>query len=123
MCNPCSKIVGLEAAAKEVVDILLPDGQSTQNRIALVPYSATVNAGDYAAAVTNGAAVDTCTFEREGQKAYNDDSPGPGDYLGVETDPDSPANNHYVCPAATVLPLSTTNAVLEASIDGYNASG
>lgn len=123
MCNPCSKIAGLKSAAKEVVDVLLPNGQSTQNRIALVPYSATVNAGSYAAAVTNGAAVDTCTFEREGQKAYSDDGPGPGDYLGVESDPSDPANNHYVCPPATVLPLSTTNAVLKATIDSYGASG
>ncbi|MEN5363203.1 TadE/TadG family type IV pilus assembly protein [Brevundimonas intermedia] len=48
-CPAVSKIEALKAAAKELVDIVVQDQQSPYySKIALVPYSMGVNAGDYA---------------------------------------------------------------------------
>lgn len=70
MCSPCSKISALKeavAGTDGLLDILMPNGGSTNSvRIGLAPFAAGVNAGDYAAAVSNGrAGSDGCVYERK----------------------------------------------------------
>ena len=78
MCSPCTKIDDLQAAARDLVDILLPRDKSTTNkvRIALAPFAAGVNAGSYAVPATNKRGRDTCTFERSGADQSTDEAPG-----------------------------------------------
>lgn len=68
-----SKLADLKVAAKDLVDILIPDEPAggRKLRVGLAPYSATVNAGSYAAAVSGGNSTDGCVLERFG--GYLDD--------------------------------------------------
>lgn len=53
MCQPCSKLEDLKDASKDLVNILVRDDQSKYtSRVALVPFSIAVNAGDYFEHVT-----------------------------------------------------------------------
>ena len=55
-----TKLSDLKLAAKDLVEILMPDsGQSNRVRIGLAPYAASINAGSYAETVTDTAAVTT----------------------------------------------------------------
>ncbi|MEZ5775243.1 MAG: pilus assembly protein [Hyphomicrobiaceae bacterium] len=116
------KLSALKQAATDIVDILLPDGEVTLNKVSLVPYSASVNAGPYASIASDGASIDNCVFERVGAHAYSEDPPGPGDYSGAE-DPMSPSNPNYSCPAPTVLPLTNSKATLLTTVNSYSAFG
>lgn len=115
MGQPASKISDLRSAAKDLVDILLPDG-GTRNRvrIALAPYAAGVNAGWYASTATGGAS-NGCVHERSGANAFTDVSPARGTYLGY-----TPGMS---CPSAAVVPLSADKDLLKSSIDSYRANG
>lgn len=69
MCQPCSKIQALKDAVAGpggLFDILLPDAGSNKSvRIGLAPFAAGINAGRYAAAVSNGrASANHCVYER-----------------------------------------------------------
>lgn len=69
MCSPCSKMAALKDAVAGdggLLDIMMPDGGTTNAvRIGYAPFAAGVNAGDYAAAVSNGrAAANGCVYER-----------------------------------------------------------
>src|SRR3546814_5547134 len=56
------RIVDLRAAANELVDIVVQDFQVPfYSKIALVPYSAAVNVGDYAEDVRGSYTNNTCT--------------------------------------------------------------
>lgn len=117
------KIADLKMAAKDLVGIMLPDNKPATNRIAVVPYSAAVNAGGYAAQVSNSVSTDNCVFERGGSDAFTEAVPAPGNYLGAMPNPVSPANPQYVCPAGTLLPLTSNRLLLENTIDSYRAGG
>lgn len=53
MCQPCSKLADLKTASKDLINILVQDDQSKYtSRVALVPFSHAVNAGDYFEHVT-----------------------------------------------------------------------
>lgn len=119
------KIGALRRAAQDVVDIVIGPGPAgaSPNKIALAPYSASVNAGPYAAAVSNGESIDGCVFERSGSDAYTDEAPGNGRWLGVMRDPANPTNDDYVCPAPTVLPLSNDPIQLRDTISSFNPNG
>jgi Flp pilus assembly protein TadG len=55
MCSPCSKITDLKAAAKDLVDIVVWDDQSTyKSRIALAPFAQAVNVGATLAPLVRG---------------------------------------------------------------------
>jgi Flp pilus assembly protein TadG len=59
MCDPCSKIDDLKAAAKDLVDIVVWDDQSTYtSRIALAPFAAAVNVGTTLAPLVRGTVTD-----------------------------------------------------------------
>ena len=109
------KIADLKSAAKDLVDILLPDGGTPNKvRIGLAPYAASVNAGVYAATVSNNAST-ACVHERGGAQAFTDAAPGQGTYLGFR--------NGLSCPAAKVEPITDDKALLKSKIDTYTAGG
>ncbi len=118
------KISDLKAAAHDVVDLLLAsDAGSNKIRIGLAPYSASVNAGRYAEAVSDDVSRDGCVFERSGIHAYADTEPRSGHYLGAMPNPRRPSNGQYVCPGAEILPITDDKDLLKRTIDDYDAGG
>lgn len=141
--NSNNKLADMKAAAKDVVDELY-NGSLSENgvRIALAPYSASVNAGALAPIVTDvppatscrrvwhswqcttaaGVDQDTCVIERKGPNAATDAAPVGSDRL--PNVPTTPYGN-YNCPAATVLPLQGKSEIddVKETIDSYAASG
>lgn len=137
------KITDLKAAAKDLVDLVVQDQQSPYyTKLAIVPYSAAVNVGSYAASVrgayTGGTcttpgcasyrftnaqgnsrtfAISNCVTERKGPDAYTDASPASG-WLGRNY----PASGNP-CLASTIMPLSTDRTALKSKIDGLSAAG
>jgi Flp pilus assembly protein TadG len=113
--NGQNKIDELKAAANQAIDILLPAGKPSLNRIALAPYSESVNAGPFAAAVSGGQSVD-CVVERAGADAYNDvaGTSSPVGWVNL---------GGGACPNQTVIPLSKDAAALKAEINTYNPGG
>lgn len=122
------KIVALKRAAKDMVDILTTANSSTRKaRIGLVPYSTSVNLGEFAAKAKGdsgknggkGKSQDddddgNCVSERKGANAFTDASPASGGLMG------SKASN---CPDATITPLSDDKTALYAALDDYEADG
>lgn len=121
MCAPCDKIDGLKDAADDVVQAMLtPDTPYGYVRVGLVPYSAAVNAGGYAGPATVGASADGCTVERTGAQAFTDAPASGVAPLGVA----SPAvNANYLCPSATIVPLSADKNELRDAIRNLSANG
>lgn len=142
--NSSNKLSDMKAAAKDVIDTLFDGALNDSSiRIALAPYSASVNAGELATTVstapvtstcpskprkgdpcfdTAGVAIDTCVVERTGGNATTDAPPTGSDVLpNVAMD----GYPRYTCPNATVVPLSdrTERDTLKAILDGYVASG
>ncbi len=135
MCQPCSKIDALKDASKELIDALMPEnGGASEVKIALAPYSASVNAGPLTEIATAGRSTDGCLVERDGTFAYDDVAP-PADYADV-TDADIVSGyiaqlrrqrphasvrhrslrgqrNSYSCPNAELVPLSTDKDMLK----------
>ena len=121
MCQSCSKIDGLKSAAREAVaNLINPSIPHGYARIALLPYSAAVNAGAYAGAVSGGASTDGCVVERQG--AHNDDdAPAAGGApLGVSR---SRVNQKYSCPGSPIVPLTADRATLDSSINALTTGG
>lgn len=58
-----SKLVTAKAAAKKLIDVLIPPGSTSTNaRVSIVPFSEYVNAGTYAEAATGVAAATTSNY-------------------------------------------------------------
>ncbi|HSE80034.1 MAG TPA: pilus assembly protein TadG-related protein [Alphaproteobacteria bacterium] len=111
-----TKIDDLKLAAKDLIDILLPDGgTSNKIRIGLAPYAAGVNAGSYAGPATNGRSTNGCVHERGGSEAFTDAKPATGAYLGFK--------KGMACPSAKVRPMTDKKDVLKGDIEAYTASG
>lgn len=109
------KLKDLKEAAKLLVDTVVdPTGRSDDVRIALAPFSASVNAGAYFRRATGASSGGNCVTERTGRQAYTDAAPGAGAYSAV-----GPAN----CPAAVILPLNNDAGTLKRRIDTFAASG
>ena len=137
------KITDLKAAARDLVDLVVQDQQSPYyTKLAIVPYSAAVNVGAFAASVrgpyTGGTcttpgcasykftnaqgnsktfAISNCVTERTGPDAYTDAAPASG-WLGRNY----PASGNP-CLASAIMPLSTDRAALKSKIDGLSAAG
>ncbi|MCC2113724.1 MAG: hypothetical protein KDJ16_16935 [Hyphomicrobiales bacterium] len=108
-----SKITDLRDAAKDLVDILLPDEKAKKKvRIGLVPYSQGINAGPYADTSTNGEST-RCATERDGASAANDDS-----YSGAPLH-----NGTSSCPGNEILPMTNVATTLKQRIDALSATG
>ena len=125
MCNPCTKIEDLRTAASDMVDILIPSGKTTSNkvRLALAPFAAGVNAGRYAVPATNKRASDTCAFERDGANQATDAAPSAGGFLKVAGDR-GVVDRRDNCPtSAEVTALSDDNAALKLAIGRLRSGG
>lgn len=138
-----SRITDLKAAARDLVDLVVQTQQSPYyTKMAIVPYSAAVNVGSYAASVrgaytsgtctnpgcasykftnVNGAlktfAISNCVTERTGANAYTDAAPATT-WLGRNY----PSSGNP-CLTSTIMPLSIDRAALKARIDGLSAAG
>ncbi|MEZ5926243.1 MAG: pilus assembly protein TadG-related protein [Hyphomicrobiaceae bacterium] len=129
MCTPCSKIGALKDAATELVDTLMPEnGGGGDVKIALAPYSASVNVGAYSDAATDGLSLDHCAYERTAH-AYKDTAPGPGKYFRA-ANPGNPSdidayqgNSTYSCPDSEIVPLTQDREMLETAIDNLSTGG
>lgn len=137
------KLQDLKIASKDVIDTLFDGALNDKSvKIAIAPYSASVNAGALASTVstapttttctmswygqkcvdTTGVDADTCVIERTGANAATDAAPVGADKL---TNMDNPPWGNYRCPAANVVPLMdrTQRDDLKATIDSYVAEG
>jgi Flp pilus assembly protein TadG len=122
------KLTDLKAAAKDLIEALLPDGdQPNKVRIGLAPYSASVQLGSYADAVSGGASTDGCVRERTGVNAHTDATPETGSYYtagGAPSDIDmTEGRQGYSCPSSPIVPLTEDKDALTTSIDSYSARG
>lgn len=116
------KISHLKTAARDVIETLLQDASSDQAaRIALVPWSASVNAGSLAATVSGNASVDNCVVERTGANAATDVAAVGPDVANVVTAP----AGHYACPTDPVMPLAGKSKIndLRDAVNNYNPTG
>ncbi len=116
-----AKMIALKAATHDLIDIMLPDnGPANDVRIAFAPYAAGVNAGDYAADVSNGRASDGCVYERLGRNKTSLEVPSIGGYLAVRQD----FSRASRCPgSAKVLPLTNDKELLRRNVDNFSTGG
>ena len=125
------KMSALKGAAADLIEVLQANSPSAGAvRVAIAPYSSSVNVGSYLATATGGAVgADTCVVERGSMPgAVVDDPPGPGRYANVSNSAD---NNQYSCPSAEILPLQDVavaaqktellNLINSLNPDGYTA--
>lgn len=120
MCDPCDKIEGLKSAARELVaNMINPQVPYGLVRIGIVPYSASVNAGPYAAAASGGASTDNCVVERPGAPGLTD-MPASGNPLGTS---DAGQNHKYVCSPTPIMAMTADRSTLETHISGLVTDG
>jgi Flp pilus assembly protein TadG len=117
------RLASLQMAAKDVIDTMYAEASSEDGvRISIVPWSASVNAGTYAATVSNGASTDGCVVERQGPGAATDNYPAGVDASqAVSSDP----RNWYNCTANPIMPLMGRSKKddLKATIDSFVPNG
>lgn len=134
------KIADLKLAAKDAVDILLPDNSTRGVRIGLVPYATSVNAGlQLGRRVTNGntntfvagpsqfstsqnVPTNGCVTGRGGRDASTDAS-FRGAPLGSDNRTVNNPNRALRCPSAEIQPLTNNRNSLRSQIDRYSADG
>lgn len=128
MCSPCTKMDALKKATKSMIDILIPDIKTGRKvRVGFAPFSGGVNAGPFAASVTDGmssAAGSTCVFERRNPSSYelSDDLPTGLGRLMARNEVNS--GNRGNCSAtAQILPMTDDKATLKSTVDSYMTSG
>ncbi len=120
------KLKDLQTAAKNAVDILTADS-GDDTRIALAPYSTSVNLGSYTESVVGSDNFDkdrdhaTCVTEREGKAKKTDEAPEDEKWVGYETV--SVNGKNIWCPKAEILPLTNKAGTLKSEIDGLKANG
>ena len=121
-----AKIADLKTAANNAVDILT-SGNSGDTRIALVPYSTSVNLGSYTEAVVGPDNFDadrdqaTCVTERPGIAKRTDEAPEEEKWVGYETE--SVNDKDIWCPDAEFLPLTDKAGKLKSNINALKADG
>jgi Flp pilus assembly protein TadG len=121
-----TKIADLKVAAKDLIDILMPDSGTPGRkvRIGFAPYAGSVRPGNgLASIVTGGASTDGCVVDRGGSGAYDDTAPGMGSYINAYNG--TPANGHYGCISNEVVPLKdhTDKTFMKNQIDAMTAGG
>ena len=118
------KMTDLKAAAKDLVDIVVWEDQTTYtSRIALAPFSRYVNVSKkYFTKVTGATLSGTgstraCVKERGGDDRYTDESPQTGGFFNRFT-------GSYTCqPTSTILPLTSNKTKLKNRINKFPTSG
>ncbi len=112
----------LREATQRAVDILLPSYVTPGNskvKMSIVPYSTGVNAGRYAARVSNGSASNKCVTERGGSEKSTDawykhsSNMQPWEYFGGGTS---------TCSSSQLLPLTDNRDTLTSRISSLEAA-
>ena len=121
--NQKNKIGDMKAASADIIDALFDKSVSeSHTRIAVAPFSSSVNVGTYRAAVadTTNAVADDCVIER----ADTTDAE-PSGANRSKTAPLTPAYGMYGCPDAPIIPLlgKSEKDTLKNTINSYVASG
>ncbi|MCP5433021.1 MAG: hypothetical protein H6923_07095 [Alphaproteobacteria bacterium] len=138
------KISDLKEAAKDLIDLVIQAQQSpTYSKAAVVPYSNSVNAGNYddqvRGAITNTGTcnspgckkykfknvsgsnvtftVSSCVTERTGSQAYTDASPS-----SAKVGLNYPASNNPCIPNE-IVPLTSNKTTLKNAVNALQASG
>ncbi len=109
------RIRALRLAASDAVNILLPNGLNTRGtRVGLVPYSASVNAGQYANAVTNNNGTNnSCVTERSGAAEATD--------ISYQSAPLIKGVSY--CPRVAIRPLSNNKSEILNDINNLSTGG
>ncbi|HMN36758.1 MAG TPA: pilus assembly protein TadG-related protein [Hyphomicrobium sp.] len=109
--NGQRKIDGLKAAFAKFADKLLPETSSyvRKVRIAVAPYSYSVNLGDYALGVSDSTASSCVAERKDGQ--YSDNS---GLFFGAKK---------TACPSSKIMPLTSDHDTLVSAVDAFKANG
>ncbi len=127
-----TKIDAMKKAAKGAVKKLLDNsgGGINTNRIALAPFSASVNVGNFRSQVSTGPsfANDNCVIERPGSAATTDEAISGGTRARVMSSPGygqagASPDARYSCPAPKILPLTNSESQLNLQIDAYTPQG
>ncbi len=121
--NAKNKLGDMKAASEDIIDALFDKSISeSHTRIAVAPFSSSVDAGMYRAAVadTTGAVADNCVIERA-----NTTDAAPIGVNRLKTAPSAAPLGMYECPDATVIPLlgMSQSDTLKSKINAYVASG
>jgi len=140
--RPSGKLDALQAASKDLIDILLPRSNTRGMRIGIVPYASSVNAGRYAQIVTNGnnqvttaslsgfnnltnnVPTNDCVSERNGREAATDASyriAPLGSHRDTVNGKRSRERHH--CPEARIQPLTNNSAMLKTTVNQFIADG
>lgn len=137
--NGSRKIDDLKFAANDLVDIFRTNLSNGATRIALVPFSESVNVGSTLAPLVRGNVASTktltylnnrgrtrtstyyrtnCVSERTGYPAYKADGPGTGRYVGAVY-----TSNGNCNPSQEIVPLTTNETQLRSVINGLQTGG
>jgi len=112
--RPNGKLNALKLAATDAINILMPQSGTQGIRIGLVPYSYSVNAGNYAYPATAGGSTSFCVTERGGAEAFTDAS-----HLVQPVGADARA----ICPSGRIQPLTDNKSNLISDIGRLRAEG
>ncbi|HEX4892807.1 MAG TPA: pilus assembly protein [Hyphomicrobiaceae bacterium] len=116
------KLSDLKSAVGDLLEIMLPDGGSTNRvRIGLAPFAAGVNAGGYARAVSGGRATDGCVYERRLPTDQSSEAPPMGT-LALKARAD--LGGASACPTnARVMALTNDRDALRSEVARWTAGG
>ncbi|HWV82120.1 MAG TPA: pilus assembly protein TadG-related protein [Hyphomicrobiaceae bacterium] len=119
-----SRLADLKVAVKDLLDIVLPDeGTTNKVRVGLAPFSAGVNAGSYAAAVSDGRSRDGCVYERRNLADQASEAPAVG-LRALKVREDLSGRSIQSCPSsAAIVPLSDDKDILRSTVEGYTDGG
>jgi len=118
------RLADLKVAVSDLLDIMLPDdGTTNKVRVGLAPFSAGVNAGPYASAVTGGRSRDGCVYERRNLSDQASEAL-PSGALAFKARDDLTGRSIQSCPTSSVVvPLSDDKAMLRRTVENYRDGG
>jgi Flp pilus assembly protein TadG len=119
-----SRLAELKLAVNDLLDIMLPDeGTTNKVRIGLAPFSAGVNAGTYASAVSEGRSRDGCVYERRNLADQTSEAPATGS-KSFKVREDLSGRSIQSCPRnAIIVPLSKSKDDLRTTVESYRDGG
>lgn len=147
MCSPCSKRDTMKVAAKDLIDTLMRNNNSSSQfkaRIAVIPFSgdvrppiawrpnlinpAQVSGSNWIVSYVKSGKTKTvsyplsaCVGERSGAHKYTKAAPGPGAYVPPSINDSS--GSCMISSSNTLMPLTDDNAALKARVDALVTGG